>query len=233
MPEIWLPERGVADASASAFRVPMLAVMLYPRLQDSKRRDQWLAAAYCGAYVQWLEIGAPEHFLASYHRWLPGLWQLRQAPEAAFNTGLRRMSKAVLSGELLSTLLACARHHPRHFTVERVRALVSHLNRHREHGSSESLLAKVWPEFRPVSHLWMSWLSCRATWQGSLLDDQQVLRELMVSEVFREQAEECGIFKADEAWRPPAWVEGPDEVNVPIEPLATESLDWLNQQFPI
>lgn len=232
MPEIVLPPRAPEGVTAGAYQVPILAVMLFPRNQDREKRLQWEAAAYAFAYVGWIQSGAPDSFLAGFHPWIARLWTLRQAPEAEMDAGLRRTARAVLSGEILRLLLICAQHHPRHFKVERARALVSHLNQDRKYGASESLISKVWPEFKSVSHLWAAWLSRASSGAGDSLSDEDALVHLTWAEIYRRKAEAVGILRPDEAWSPP------ESLNLPIldlglGALGEDELSWLDEQFPL
>jgi hypothetical protein len=232
MPEIFLPPPAPEGSGAGTYQVPVIAVMLFPRPRDEDKRLRWQAAAYVSAYVGWAELGAPASLLAGFHRWIAPLWTLRQSPKAEFESGLRRIGRAVFAGEVLRLLLICARHHPRHFKVEHVRALISHLNQDRPLGGSESLIAKVWPEFRHASHLWAARSLTKIT--ADPLDrstDSEVLKHLAWAEAYRRKAEEIGVLRRGETWIPPSDVELPS-VDFELDSLAFEELQWLDQQFP-
>src|SRR5436305_9303384 len=145
--------KGPIFTPATVF-LPTYAVMLYPRKRDERLRRLWYAAAMAREYAECRKAGAPEAVLSGFHAWIPDLWELRLSPERAYEDGMARIGRAGLSGTVLVHLLRLARYHPQHSKLERVKTLlVSEVGGLRV---SESLIEKLWAEFRSVSHLWAS-----------------------------------------------------------------------------
>lgn len=227
MPVIDLPEEPPLPG-ANTLYFPIQSVMLYPR--DETKRAQWFAAAMAQNYSSWRQDGASPDVLSDFHGWLGELWKFSQAPRRVFDDGMKRVSRAGLSGHVLIYLLRAARHHPEHCKFERIKAVMAQFVAAQGETVSESLVEKLWPEFKPVAHLWaaLDQLVRTGGWVPEL--NSEVLRFLQLAETYRELGEQARILDPLTTWRAPAGVGRAEEP--PTPPLAEDILSFLNRDFP-
>lgn len=229
MPTIDLPKEPPLPG-ANTFYFPIKAVMLYPR--DEGRRDQWYAAAMAGSYHYWREHGAPPSILEDFHGWIGVLWEFKQAPHRVYRDGMARISRAALSGQVLMYLLRLHQHHPERCRLEQAKALVVEFAPREGASLSESLVTKVWAEFKTVSHLWATFL--KALRDEAQPEDNAVWAAFLgAAEVVREAAEKARLLDPRETWKAPDGRGIPRPENPPeFLPLSDEMLEFLSQQFP-
>jgi hypothetical protein len=218
------PPIGEAETYSSS----ILAVMLYPRFEDSDNRRHWHAAAAASAYHHFRKEGAPWQVLIGFHGWVGELWELPQAPRRVFKDGVSRMKRASLSGDILEFLLRLALHHPAHCRAERAKALVQEVRGRK--APSASQLDKAWAWFKTASPLWLARRSERAR-GGALAGNARWLDMLAVAEHYRRTAESLRLLLPAETWKVPEYVILPNLAPA-IEPLPVELAAFLDREFP-
>ncbi len=185
-------------------------------------------------YVDWKKSGAPVSTLAAFHRWIPDLWALKQSPERVLRDGVKKSRRAVLSAFMLRHLLSLAIHCPRHCKLERARALVVEFAPPEGKSVSESLVEKVWAEFKTVAHLWATMEALYGTGDlrklVQLLRDEDWLRLLIHAEACRRLAESHRLLDSALTWK------APDLNRVAETPVVTPPSDavieYLDMLFP-
>src|SRR5436853_5257895 len=148
----------VLELTDDSLTLPVMSVMLFPKTTEAESRQQWLAASMAMSASVWRTPGAYRFISANPDAWISDIWSLPQAPGRTVEDGFNRAKRARLSGSILYFMLTLAAHHPKHLKIERAKALVQ--KSYPEH-PSESLLAKVWADFKSVSHLWLSILETK------------------------------------------------------------------------
>ena len=196
--------------------------MLYPR--DGRNRADWYAAAMVGAYHEKNQGAPPE-------AWISALWELRQAPQRVYEDGMARISRADLSGHVLLYFLRLAEHHPRHCKLERAKALVVNFTARQGETISESLIDKLWAEFKTVSHLWASFeLMIRRGWNPH--SREEFLTFLGLAEFIRTQAEGARLVTPGDNWQLPEMHDMPAVTDPDLPPLAQDQAEFLDRDFP-
>ncbi len=195
------------------------SVMLFPR--EKSKREQWLASG-----VVMGKAGGDGSI--DVNEWAEQIYSLPQAPKRAWDNAAERIPRAGLSGWIFLYLLILARHQPQLCRLDCAIELVEEFNG-LEKGKqpSESLLRKVWAEFRPVSHLWAIYNYYAGTRQFAS-DDASWLSRLAESEGYRRTAKEQEFMKTNDMWRAPPGVE---PVTMEAPPLPDEMNQFVTTRF--
>ncbi len=151
MPVIEAPITGSFFALTDPL-LSILAAMTYPL--DADRRRLWFASAMAHQYVTYLDAGAKPPLLRDLHGCIGPLWTAALPPRRIYEDGFVHSRRGIAAGQVLLILLPLAKHHHRHGTIERARALLAHIAKRKKFAASESLIEKAWPEFKGVAHFW-------------------------------------------------------------------------------
>ncbi len=200
--------------------------MLFPKTTEAESRQQWLAASMAMSFSALRKSSAPRFISANLDAWISDIWSLRQSPNRTVEDGFTRAKRAHLSGSILDFMLKLAAHHPRHRKIERAIALVRQSH---SQDPSESLLSKVWADFKSASHLWLAYFD--KTEGSPKKGDTYWFKLLARAEAFRLRAEAVRLLKTSETWKTPDNLSLPP-VEIEVSPLTQDLLTFLDREFP-
>jgi hypothetical protein len=214
----------VLELTDDSLTFPILSVMLFPKTTEAESRQQWLAASMAMQVSVWRTPSANRFISDNPDAWASDIWSLRQSPGRTVEDGFIRAQRARLSGSILSFMLTLAAHHPKQRKIERAIALVRESD---SQAPSESLLTKVWADFKSASHLWLSILETKG---GPKEGDTYWFKLLARAEAFRLRAQAARVLKASETWRTPDNLSLPS-VEIEVPPLTQDMLTFLDRYF--
>lgn len=164
----------------------------------------------------------------------------REALEARIRDSTAR---GVVIGEMLLTIITCARHHPAHVSVRKAIYLIrralkdGRIKPGAVPGTSDAFLLREWKRLNPVAHLWAAAINVS---EGPDLEDCSTLtvdREFLArAEALRLLGEQCfgrgqrrkhgPVLDPSKTWRMPRDLELP-RVRLKTQPLPERALAWL------
>jgi hypothetical protein len=138
-----------------------------------------------------------------------------------------------MAGRLLIFVLSCVEHEPDNASMERTYDAFKEAHNNRIKGFSRAQLAKIWSEFKSVSHLWATLLVKRPLWEeaGRTGNGSKLADFLSYAEALRTTAEahrpanSPPILEPDEAWRVPS------RFVLPRSQIAFPNPDMLRQSM--
>lgn len=215
-------ESGAISANAA---VLVQATMAHPK--DKLQRLQYLAVLIARACIENPKSHFPRSLIPVLMDAPPG----KKILETVAQTG----NSGDMAAEVLSRVLRCSVHHPKHASVLKAVEVVSKLRqREKRRGAklsaSSAKILREWKEYKSVAHLWLTLAAFRQQKAPNPLDprNELLIPFLGMSEALRMQGE--GVFAHGQRARgkpvldPSRTWRTPDNLPLPETPLSPEPL---------